>query len=157
MAKDRPIGRRTKLTPELQTTIIEGLRLGNYAIVAAQFAGISESCYYKWIRRGEDDMAAGEDTKFSQFVQSIKHAEAEAETRAVAQVMQAGQDSWQASMTYLERKFPGRWSRGERVEHTGTVKVAAINLAALSDAELEEAIRLAAKVQGEPVPEEIKE
>ena len=152
MAKARPIGRRTKLTPELQTTIIEGLRLGNYAIVAAQFAGISESCYYKWIRRGEDDMAAGDDTKFAQFVQSIKHAEAEAETRAVAQVMQAGQDSWQASMTYLERKFPGRWSRGERVEHSGTIEQPTIDLSVLTDEELDTLDVITAKIEGIKAP-----
>ena len=38
---------------------------------------------------------------------------------AVDIIQKAMTESWQAALTYLERKFPARWSRRERVEHSG--------------------------------------
>ena len=55
------------------------------------------------------------------LVALLEKAEAAAELEAVANVKLAGQNSWQASMTYLERKYPDRWGRRDphRVEITG--------------------------------------
>lgn len=55
------------------------------------------------------------------LVALLEKAEAAAELEAVANVKLAGQNSWQASMTYLERKYPDRWGRRDphRIEVTG--------------------------------------
>jgi len=148
---------RAKLTPEVQDKITEALRIGAYAKVAARYAGVGETTFYTWMERGAEDDAAGKDTKYRAFRESIKDAEALAEVRACGIISNAMGESWQAAGYYLERKFPTRWSRHERREHSGTLQVAPINMAALSEDERIEAIRLAAKVQGEPIPEELKE
>ena len=113
------MGRPTKLTPEVQAAICEALRAGNYAEVAARYAGIGSTTFYRWMERGAADMAAGKATPFSEFSDAIKKAETDAEVRAVAIIQKAMPKNWQAAMTYLERKFPKRWSRGERREVSG--------------------------------------
>ncbi len=41
-------GRPAKLTPELQAKLVEALKAGNYAEVAARHVGIASSTFYDW-------------------------------------------------------------------------------------------------------------
>lgn len=108
MAKGRKTGgRKTKLTPEVQEKIVSAIRAGNYAKVAAGYAGIGERTFYSWLERGE----AAKSGIYLQFRQAVKGAEREAEVRAVAIIQKHMENNWQAAMTYLERKFPARWGR----------------------------------------------
>ena len=116
----KPPGRPDKLTPQIQERIVQIVRAGNYAQVAARCAGVGERTFYNWMERGEREK---EGSKYFQFWQAIKDAESAAEAEAVAQVRLASRESWQAGMTWLERKFPDRWGRHERTEHTGEVKI----------------------------------
>ncbi|MCH9647761.1 MAG: hypothetical protein K0U98_05950 [Deltaproteobacteria bacterium] len=109
--RKRTGGRRTKLTPEVQTKIVTAIRAGNYACVAAEYAGITEATFYGWLRRGRE---AGKGIYF-EFLQSVKGAEREAEVRAVALVQKHMEGNWTAAMTFLERKFPQRWGRRDRL------------------------------------------
>lgn len=144
------MGRPTKLTPELQVKIVEIIRAGNYADVAAEAVGIGSSTYYHWLALGRDATSG----KYRDFRDAVKAAECYAEVRAVAIVQKHMVDNWQAAMTYLERKFPDRWGRRERHEHTGAgggpiaVDVALkADLSKLSDEELEELDRLERKLE----------
>ncbi len=101
------IGRRPKLTPELQEKICRVIKLGNYASVAAEYAGIGTTTFYRWLQVGEKEEAG----PYRDFRDAIKAAESEAEIRAVATIQQHMGRSWQAAMTFLERKFPHRWGR----------------------------------------------
>lgn len=114
------VGRPTKLTPELQESIVLNLASGVYAVTACELAGIDESTFYKW-RKCAD---AGEEPYF-QFFQSVKKAEAQAEVRAATLVQKAMPNDWKACMTWLERKFPGRWGRKDKVEQklTGDLNI----------------------------------
>lgn len=53
------------------------------------------------------------------FSALLVKAEAQAEARAVGNVVAAGANSWQAAMTYLERKYPERWGRRDRMSLEG--------------------------------------
>lgn len=99
------MGRPTKLTPEVQTIIIEAVEAGNYFETAAALANICKATLYNWIEKGE----AGEDL-FVEFLDAIKSAEAKAERNALAKVHGSG-PGWQALMTFLERRHPSRWGR----------------------------------------------
>ena len=101
------IGRRSKLTPELQEKICRAIRAGNYAYVAAEYAGIGTTTFYRWLELGEKE----ETGPYRDFRDAVKNAESEAEVRAVAIIQQHMGTSWQAAMTYLERKYPNRWGR----------------------------------------------
>src|SRR4029453_14197293 len=94
--------------PDTVQTILETVAAGNYLEVAADLAGISRATIYEWMKRGE----AGE-PPYALFSDSVKRASARAEAAEVAKVRKAGElpQYWTASMTYLERRHPDRWSR----------------------------------------------
>ena len=106
--------RPTKCTPELTEKICEYLASGCYVCTACQAVGISETTLGNWRARAAD----GEEP-YVTFVEATKEAEAKAELRALALVQKAMPENWAAAMTWMERKFPARWSRGERREVTG--------------------------------------
>ena len=106
----RPVGRRSKLTPKTQDKIVSAIRAGNYAVVAAEYAGISESSFYAWLQRGRERGTG----PYAEFLEAVKEAEREAEVRAVAMIQKQMPENWTAAMTFLERKFPQRWGRRDR-------------------------------------------
>ena len=109
------MARPTRCTPEVTQRVADAIRGGNYANVAARYAGIGERTFYKWMERA----ASGEEP-FVQFQQAIKEAEAAAEVRNMALIQQAAQaGTWQASAWYLERRYPSRYGRRDRLEHSG--------------------------------------
>ena len=119
---------KTKLNPERQARIVEALTNGNYIETSARYAGITPAGMYKWINRGNEErqrIADGEkprltETIFVDFVEAVEKARAQAEMRNVGLIQKAAMDgTWQASAWYLERSYPKRWGRSDRVEHTG--------------------------------------
>lgn len=110
------MGRRTKLTPEVQDRVLSAVSAGNYLETAAQYAGIDASTLRRWVVKGE---AAGAAEPYRTFCAALKSARAAAEVRSVALIQQAATDgTWQAAAWYLERSYPDRWGR-TRVEVTG--------------------------------------
>ena len=108
-------GRKPKLTPEVQAAICQAIRAGNYNGVAANYAGIGESTFYLWMAQGEQAKSGPK----LEFLEAIKKAESDAETRNVALIETAANQSWQAAAWWLERKHNERWGRKERQEVTG--------------------------------------
>ncbi len=109
------VGRKPKLTPEVQTAICQAIRAGNYNGVAANYAGIGESTFYLWLTQGEQAQSG----KYVEFLEAVKKAESDAETRNVALIETAASQSWQAAAWWLERKHNNRWGRKEKQEVTG--------------------------------------
>jgi len=122
------MGRRSMLTPERSSKIVNAVKAGNYLETAAQYGGITAAGLHKWLKRGRDEReriengeeANENESRYVEFVEAVENARAEAEVRAVALIQQAGQaGTWQASAWYLERSYPARWGRREKVEHSG--------------------------------------
>ena len=118
----------TKLTPELQERLVTYLRAGNYLDVAIKCAGgIHRDTFYEWMRIGRE---TGEEP-FASFVQAVDRAMADSEARDVALIAKAASDPklWTAAAWRLERRFPDRWGRRERVDleaqvqHSGSITV----------------------------------
>jgi len=108
-------GRPTKLTPDLQAKIVEALKAGNYAEVAARHVGIASSTFYDWMKRGGEG-----DRRFSEFSEAIGEAEAFAHARAVTIIAKAMADDWKAAAWYLERKYHDEWGRRDKLDqHVG--------------------------------------
>ena len=131
--KKRASGRKTKLTPEVQQRIVQAIRGGNYRDTAAAYGGVEEATLYNWMKWGEE---RGEGIYFD-FFRAVKEAESHAELEMVAQVRLASRDAknWAASMTWLERKFPQKWGRHERTEHSGEIKIRMIDETSDKDSE----------------------
>lgn len=125
-------GRTSKLNEETILTVANMVRAGNYIETACAAAGISQGSYYNWIGRGKETIRKhGEDIDqwpsplqggpdnydvlCVQFLWVMKQASAEAEAFAVTIVRKAMGSHWQAAMTYLERKHPGRWKRRDEI------------------------------------------
>lgn len=114
-------GRPTKLTPELQNEICRVIRAGNYIETASAYAGISKDTLYRWLKQGKRAKRG----KYRDFSDAVEKALAESEIRDVTIIAKAAEDNWQAAAWRLERKFPDRWGRKERVQadvsHSGQV------------------------------------
>jgi len=107
------MGRRTKLTPELIENAAKLIAGGNYASTVFQMLGIGESTWYEWLQRGRE---GARKSIYTEFAEAIKKAESAAELRAVSGIMAAGRRNWTAYAWYLERKFPDRWGRKDKVQ-----------------------------------------
>lgn len=109
------MGRKSKLTPELQAKIVQAILGGNYDYIAAQHAGIGETTFYRWLTEGEKPQSGVK----REFWVAVKNASAQAEVRNVALIETAATKNWQAAAWLLERQHNGRWGRKERQEHVG--------------------------------------
>ena len=120
-------GRPTKLTSETHARIVQAIQAGNYIETAAAYAGISKNTLYEWLRRGareKERLASNRRARpkkaeqpYLEFADAVEKALAEAEVRDVVTVLKAADaGQWQAAAWRLERKFPDRWGRRDKVQ-----------------------------------------
>jgi transposase len=108
-------GRPTKLTKKLQEQICELLRWGNYIETACNYCEVSKKTLYEWMKKGnQEDEGIHRD-----FLNAVHKAMAEAEMRDVQNIHNAAKTDWKASAWRLERKFPKKWGRMERLGEDG--------------------------------------
>lgn len=86
--RGRPVG-TTKLTAEVQETIVTAIRQGNYLETAAALAGIHKDTFYDWIIKGAN---AQEGDRYRIFSDTVYEALAESETQAVEAIRRAGEE-----------------------------------------------------------------
>lgn len=129
------VGRRTRLTPEVQEKICSALRTGNYIRTAAGWANVGESSVYAWLDRGRNAITAGaanevwivdpedpdgdhilsddgipdRERRYVDFVEAMDKAEIEAEIRMATQWSMAAAKDWRAAKEFLARRYPERW------------------------------------------------
>jgi transposase len=138
------MGRKTKLTPEIQETICNWLKLGYYQEDAAIMAGIAPSTYYDWLKKGAEEDSRQDEIKalgdgssplpaiiegsdielvyvFSEFSEAVARARAEAEGAHIKNIRRAADNgTWQASAWFLERSFPKKWGKRSHTRHRRT-------------------------------------
>jgi hypothetical protein len=107
------------------STICNLLKAGNTRRTSAIAGGISEETFYVWMKSK------------SEFSESVKKAEAEAEARNVAIINQAGKTSWQASAWWLERRRKEDFGKQDRVDITTNGKDIQTMTVQQLDAEIE--------------------
>ncbi len=128
--KEYKCGKPTYLTPEVQTQIVNALRLGAYHETAAGIAGIHVSTLRDWLRRGarerrrlrEDSRAKPrkKEKVFAEFSEACEKASANSELGDLAVIARASSKQWQAAAWRLERKYPERYALRNRHEITGS-------------------------------------
>lgn len=117
--------RQTRLTPEIQDRIVAYVRDGNYFAVACQLAGIPEETGRAWLSQGRGTNSGRRPKEpFITFATAIKEAEAEAETRAIAVIVEAARGKEYSITKTKEVEVTGgedgRISTIETVTTTGT-------------------------------------
>lgn len=115
-ARRRGAGRPTLLTQETTDRLLSALRAGNFRNVAAEWAGISDRVFREWMAKGE----ASRRGPFVDFRRRVLEAERAAEIRAVGLVMKAAEEDPKHAEWWLERKFPERWGRRDKMEVSGS-------------------------------------
>ncbi len=86
--RGRPVG-TTKLTAEVQETIVTSIRQGNYLETAAALAGIHRDTLYSWIRKG---VTSPEGNRYRNFSDMLTRAMAQSEADAIEAIRQAGEE-----------------------------------------------------------------
>ena len=116
------VGRPSKCTPELCERICKHIRKGNYPTTAAALEGIPKATMSRWMKKGRESKT--QSGKYWNFWNSIKKAKYEGEAHAVEGIKAAGEKNWTAYAWLLERMYPDRWGKRQRVEmeHSGKVE-----------------------------------
>jgi hypothetical protein len=105
-----PGGRPTKRTPEITAQIAEAIADGLNDTFVCDLVGITPETLIQWRKNKE-------------FSYAIKSAEA-ARLQIRLRRIESGDDGWQGTAWFVERKYPRDWSRPElqmTVEHTGSL------------------------------------
>lgn len=110
------MGRPSKLTQAVKTTVIDALESGLGPSQAAQLAGISSGTLSEWVRRGEgrDDRPAS--LEFAKFAKDVTRAIAASESALISRIHAATEKDWRAAAWLLERRWPDRWANTHRIE-----------------------------------------
>ena len=96
------MARRTKLNLAVQNRILQAIQAGSTYEYAAQFAGITRTTLFYWLRRGEEQSSGIYRTFFNEF----KKAEGTACIGSLAVINREARDgNWQAAAWLLERRF----------------------------------------------------
>ena len=108
-------GRPSIITTELVTTITDSIRGGNYAEIAATQAGVLPQQFHEWMQKGTGENAR---EPYREFADGMLQACAESEKKAVDAIQARYSGDWKSAAWWLERRFPKRWGKQERLEIT---------------------------------------
>ena len=105
-----------KLNDAMITALSDAVRKGNYQCVACSLCGISEGQFYEWLKLAVKDSEGGltsDNSVYMRLSESIKRAEADAESRLVEVVRESAEvkREWLPAITMLERRHRERWGR----------------------------------------------
>jgi hypothetical protein len=130
-------GRPTKLNYELIDQIAELIREGNYIETASAVVGIDKNSLYRWLKRGAREQerlfknpklkGKVEEKIYVEFSYAVKEAMAQSEADDLANIKKASREDWKASAWRLERRFPNRWGRKEKVDIDANMKNENVN------------------------------
>lgn len=105
-------GRPTKLTPTTHEQIVNFVRAGMYAHIAAGASGISARTFYNWLRRGR----AGRRGRFVQFLRDVHTAQSQARGAAECRVYAENPLAWLRVGPGRERPGEPGWTESSQVQ-----------------------------------------
>jgi DNA-binding transcriptional regulator LsrR (DeoR family) len=110
-----------KLTAARKRKLIEACREGVFRDQAAAIAGISRPTLNRWLRDGRRDSEAEVESELQKFYDEVSEAEALFEQETMARIRKTGENTrsphaWTANAWLLERKFPERYGRTDRLQ-----------------------------------------
>lgn len=107
------------MTPELQAELIKYIKAGNYIETACSVVGVAKQTFFRWMKEGAQRISP----ETIEFRDSVEKALGAAEARDVAIIGKAAEKNWTAAAWRLERKFPDRWGRTDKLDlkHSGGI------------------------------------
>ncbi len=109
------------LTPAVQKTICKAIKAGAKLEIAARAAGIGARTLDEWLKHGRDELQADPDASgpCAAFVSEVMIASAKFEQELIGIIRKEAPKTWQAAAWLLERKFPQRYARVDRLRASG--------------------------------------
>jgi hypothetical protein len=98
-----------KYSPEIIKEICKYVEQGSFHEDAALLAGIAESTFYEWKKKGE-------------FSEALKKAELKCKQRNIQHIQKAAKTTWQAAAWWLERKHQEQFGLKQKIDQTTTQK-----------------------------------
>lgn len=105
-------GNKSKLTKQLIKKACQLKAKGYTNVQICQACGISESIFYAWQQEGGDR----EQPLSAELVEGLKKAEADKQAALLAMIEEHGQQHWQALAWLMERQWPERFGRVDRLQ-----------------------------------------
>jgi len=96
----KPKGRPSKFTKPRKERIIKAIAAGCTYEMAADYAGISRTTLWGWLKKGEDP----KERAYSTFLNNVKSAEIEGAMVHLGTITEASAKDWKASAWMLERR-----------------------------------------------------
>ena len=109
---------KTKLTPQVQEKIckvLSSIGSGVHYTTACAYAGVNYNTFRAWMKRGEEEPYG----IYRDFYNAVKKAEAEAEEKLIKILNDAAPGDWRAALAMLERRWPERWAKREKLDVEG--------------------------------------
>lgn len=114
------MGRKTKLSPEVQAKVVEALEQGNYFNTACRYAGIAPATGEDWKARGEDEQPRRrKDPIYVAFAQAVRAAEAKVQVEMIKRWQRQMPEDWRAIESFMKRRYPKEWGDTVKQEITG--------------------------------------
>lgn len=144
-------GPTKELTVAIARAVATSIKQGNWLEVSAARAGIGLPTLRRWLERGtaalNTDNPDPDEVIYRDFVLLIDRAEADAEAKAVKNIVTAGEGDWKASAWYLTHRHKDRWAEQELTvdhnhTHTATVTHTVLSKEELASLPLEAKKRL---------------
>ena len=109
------------LTPEVQEVTCKAIEAGVTLEIAAQGAGIGARALDEWIHCGRAELQENPDAEgqCADFVRAVTVASATFEKDTLAIIQDAAPKNWTAAAWLLERKFPERYAKVDRLRVSG--------------------------------------
>lgn len=131
----------SKLNDEVTDKICQAIQAGAYPETAAAYAGVHVDSLRNWLRAAHGDPPNEECLRFAERVQQ---ALATLEVQSAALVTKHAQDDWRAAAHLLERRFPERWGKVERLNLGNAdghpFRIENLDLARLTDDQIEQLV-----------------
>ena len=96
----KKMGRPSKFTKARKDRIIQAIQAGCSYQLAADYAGVTRSTLWAWLKKGEDP----KEKTYHTFLNDIKRAEAEGAMVNLGTIQQASAKDWKAAAWMLERR-----------------------------------------------------
>jgi len=107
------------LDPTRRERLLAAIRAGNYLSTAAAYAGIGESTFHRYMEFGRTEPHG----HYHDLYEDVQLAQLDCEAKSVIMWRSHFQTDYRAIRDFLERRFPRRWGRSEKVVHAGTVEL----------------------------------
>lgn len=114
----------SKLTKSVHNALVEACRNGAFRDQAASLAGVSRPTFNRWLREGRRESETEvpyETARYRELYEDVCAAESEWEQEILDRIQRTGMNTvsphaWTANAWLLERKYPHRYGRTDRLQ-----------------------------------------